>query len=559
MSWAVFLFHPLILCCSLITAPAARGSEADVRKSLSELLNDDSAVRKAAIDALAKSGETRLIKFFSEVADGNVKEWRKQLYVYKPKDSFALLDPLAMTAVPEVSVVTPEMAKEFKDFSPTRVEKMRMNDAAKIVGIYSRDYDTRLVAIKNCGTYALEKSLPILTEMLKTEPDKNVQTAIEGSMAMIQLANVDTKNWTSEQLAAVAKLGEIKLLSASSRLKELKKLNDDTAKNPDAAAKLATSIAQIQSWQSSVNGVSYAFSGLSQGSILVLMALGLSIIFGMMGVINMAHGELMMIGAYATFMTQKLFELIFRPDVGQIVSPTALNTYFIVAIPFSFIAAASVGYLIERLVVRHLYGRPLDSMLATWGISLVLIQIIRLIFGNNIGVNSPSWMQGGFTVLRDVTFAYNRCIIIGFCIACILLMFYIINKTKLGLLLRATVQNRNMAASLGVHTRRVDGFTFALGSGLAGLAGCALTQVGGVSPDMGSNYIVDSFLVVVTGGVGKLAGAIWAGMGLGMMNKCLEPYFLAVWGKVLVLMAVVFFLQKRPSGLFPAKGRNADV
>jgi urea transport system permease protein len=213
----------------------------------------------------------------------------------------------------------------------------------------------------------------------------------------------------------------------------------------------------------------------------------------------------------------------------------------------------------ERLVIRHLYGRPLDSLLATWGISYVLIQTVRLTFGNNIGVNSPSWLIGNIEIVQDVNLPYNRLFIIAFCGLCIVFMYYLIEKTKLGLLLRATTQNRGMAASLGVNTRRIDGYTFALGAGLAGMAGCALTQVGGVTPDMGGNYIVDSFMVVVTGGVGKVAGAIWAGLGLGMLNKVFEAFFAAVWGKVLVLACVVLFLQKRPSGLFPAKGRHADV
>ncbi len=259
----------------------------------------------------------------------------------------------------------------------------------------------------------------------------------------------------------------------------------------------------------------------------------------------------MMIGAYATFLTQKAFE--------SWLPPGAFDWYFPAAMPCAFISAALVGYLMERLLIRHLYGRPLDSLLATWGVSIVLIQIIRRIFGDNNGVNSPSWLQGAVEPIQDVMLPYNRIFIIGFCVLCIILMYVIINKTKLGLLLRATTQNRNMAASLGVATRRIDGYTFALGAGLAGMAGCALTQVGGVTPDMGQNYIVDSFMTVVTGGVGKLAGAIWAGFGLGMINKFLEALYAAVWGKILILMFVVVFIQWRPSGLFPAKGRTADA
>jgi len=300
-----------------------------------------------------------------------------------------------------------------------------------------------------------------------------------------------------------------------------------------------------------VDWAGYLFSGLSAGSILVLVALGLSIIFGVMGVINMAQGELVMIGAYATYVTQLAFQRWF-PE-------SAYDWYFLIAIPFSFIVAALVGMLIEVTVVRRLYGRPLDTLLATFGIGLILTQSIRMYFGDNIGIKAPSWLQKGWEVVPDIVLPYNRMFAIGFCAACVVLMYVIIGRTKLGLLLRATTQNRQMAGALGVPTKRVDMMTFALGAGLAGMAGCALTPIEGVTPNMGQNYIIDSFLVVVTGGVGKLAGAIWAGLGLGMINKLLEPIFQTVWAKVLVLGLVVAFLQKRPSGLFPAKGRLADV
>jgi urea transport system permease protein len=298
------------------------------------------------------------------------------------------------------------------------------------------------------------------------------------------------------------------------------------------------------------------FSGLSLGSVLVLMALGLSIVFGLMGVINMAHGELMMIGAYATYITQNIFIW----GIAHFhLSPAFQGAYFICAIPIAFATAAATGWLIEALIVRHLYGRPLETLLATFGVSVVMIKIVRQIFGDNIAVNSPSWLQGGCEVMQDVVLGYARLFIIGFTIAVIVAMYLVMERTRLGLLLRATTQNRGMAAALGVPTRRIDGLTFALGSGIAGLAGCALTLLGGVTPDMGQNYIIDSFMVVVTGGVGKLAGAIWAGMGLGCLNKLFEAFTGAVWGKVLVLSCVIVMLQWRPSGLFPAKGRHADV
>jgi urea transport system permease protein len=221
--------------------------------------------------------------------------------------------------------------------------------------------------------------------------------------------------------------------------------------------------------------------------------------------------------------------------------------------------AAVVGMLIEVTVIRRLYGRPLDTLLATFGVGLILTQAVRATFGDNIGVKAPSWLQGGVEVAPDIVLPYARLFALAFCAACIVLMYLIINRTKLGLLLRATTQARSMAGALGVPTKRVDLYTFALGAGLAGMAGCALTPIEGVTPNMGQNYIIDSFLVVVTGGVGKLAGAIWAGLGLGVINKLLEPLFQTVWAKVIILGVVVVFLQWRPSGLFPAKGRLADA
>jgi urea transport system permease protein len=258
-----------------------------------------------------------------------------------------------------------------------------------------------------------------------------------------------------------------------------------------------------------------------------------------------------MIGAYSTYITQKAFQA-WMPE-------SAYDWYFVVAIPMSFLIAALVGMLIEATVVRFLYGRPLDTLLATFGIGLILTQVVRICFGDTIGVKAPSWLQGGWEVVPDIVLPHARIFAIIFCIACILMMYFIVGKTKLGLLLRATTQNRQMAGALGVPTRRVDLYTFGLGAGLAGLAGCALTPIEGVTPNMGNNYIIDSFLVVVSGGVGKLAGTIWAGSGLGMMNKLLEPIFQTVWAKVIILGFVVVFLQWKPSGLFPAKGRLADV
>jgi urea transport system permease protein len=316
-------------------------------------------------------------------------------------------------------------------------------------------------------------------------------------------------------------------------------------------SQLQTSLLTIQAALSWGEKLGALFTGVSLGSILLLVALGLAITYGLMGVINMAHGELMMIGAYATYVVQGLF----RQHL-----PSMFDAYLLVAIPASFLAAALVGAVLERLVLRHLYGRPLETLLATWGISLVLMQGVRSIFGaQNVGVENPSWMSGGVQLLANLSLPYNRLIIIGFALFVLVGMTLLISKTRLGLFVRGVTQNRPMASALGVNTARIDTYAFSLGCGIAGLAGCALSQIGNVGPDLGQNYIVDAFMVVVLGGVGQLAGTVYAAMGLGLMNKLLEGVAGAVLAKIAVLVFIIVFIQKRPQGIFAMKGRSAEA
>jgi urea transport system permease protein len=292
------------------------------------------------------------------------------------------------------------------------------------------------------------------------------------------------------------------------------------------------------------------FTGISLGSVLMLAALGLAITYGLMGVINMAHGELIMIGAYATYFIQNLFKQL---------APEVFDWYILAAVPFSFIASALVGAVMERTVIRWLYGRPLETLLATWGISLILMQSVRSLFGaQNVGVENPSWLSGGVQVLPNLVLPYNRLAILAFAGLVLLGMALLIGKTRLGLFVRGVTQNRRMAACVGVNTARVDTYAFALGAGIAGLAGCALSQVGNVGPDLGQGYIVDSFMVVVLGGVGQIAGTVYAGLGLGVLNKLLEGWQGAVLAKIMVLTFIVIFIQKRPQGIFALKGRSAE-
>jgi urea transport system permease protein len=268
-------------------------------------------------------------------------------------------------------------------------------------------------------------------------------------------------------------------------------------------------------------------------------------------VINMAHGELIMIGAYATYVVQNVFRQYF---------PGAFDAYLVCAIPVAFAVSAVVGMILERTVIRWLYGRPLETLLATWGLSLILIQAVRTIFGaQNVQVENPSWMSGGVEIMTNVVLPWSRIAIIAFSAVVLTLMWLLLTRTRLGLFVRAVTQNRAMASSLGVRTARVDMLAFGLGSGVAGLAGCALSQIGNVGPDLGQSYIVDSFMVVVLGGVGQLAGTVYAALGLGIANKFLEAWQGAVLAKIAVLVFIIIFIQKRPQGMFALKGRTVEA
>lgn len=293
------------------------------------------------------------------------------------------------------------------------------------------------------------------------------------------------------------------------------------------------------------------FNGLSVSSILLLIALGLAVTFGLMNVINMAHGELIMIGAYSTYVTQGLFTA-YMPK-------SWFDTYFIAALLVSFLVAAVVGWLLEMVLIRHLYGRPLDSLLATWGVGMMLQQIARFIFGApNVAVTSPSWLNGGLAITSSIVLPYKRLFIIVLVAVVLTAMYLYIYRTVQGRRMRAVMQNRSMAGCLGISTRRVDGLTFAIGSGIAGIAGCALTLLGPIGPSIGTYYIVDAFMVVVLGGVGKLIGTVAGALGIGVFNTLFETYTSASIGKVLVFACIVAFLQLKPRGLVALRTRSLD-
>jgi len=405
------------------------------------------------------------------------------------------------------------------------------------------------------------ENLPVLETRLKQETDPRVRKMLLEATALIELADMAHPDRQVAAADALAKLNWIGGLDALTALKE--------SKSASTEAKLAAAKAtqSIRNYLSVVNFFGTIFRGLSLGSILLVSALGLAITFGLMGVINMAHGEMIAVGAYTTYVVENVFRdgLPLSPLGVRIVLPGLhlsgwpFQTYFIFAIPLSFLAAALAGLVLERLVIRFLYRRVLESLLATWGVSLIMQQLFRLVFGaNNVQVNSPSWLLGNFTV-SDIILGYNRIFVIAFAILIVVGTWMLLKKTPLGLFIRAVIQDRDMAACMGVPTERVNMLTFAFGSGLAGLAGAFLSQIGNVGPSLGQSYIIDSFMTVVVGGVGSIAGTVVSAFGIGVSDQVLQQVLGSpVLGKIMVLAVIILFLQWKPGGFFPTRSRSLD-
>jgi urea transport system permease protein len=385
--------------------------------------------------------------------------------------------------------------------------------------------------------------LPALTKLITTEKDATVKQAFIDARAALILAKNDSSK--ADKLAAIA------VLKARSKLDAIVALRSVTNSDDAEVAKAAkTAIDVIEGWLAIVANLQNIWYGLSLGSVLLLAAIGLAITFGVMGVINMAHGEMVMLGAYTTFVVQEGFRAY---------APEAFDLSLPVAVPLAFAVAGFVGIAIERGIIRFLYGRPLETLLATWGVSLILQQAVRTIFGpTNREVGAPSYMTGGFEVM-GLAITYNRLWIIVFTLVVFACLLLVLRATTLGLQMRAVTQNRRMAASMGIRTGYVDAMTFGLGSGIAGIAGVALSQIDNVSPNLGQNYIVDSFMVVVFGGVGSLWGTLVSALALGVTNKFLEPWAGAVLAKIVILVLLILFIQKRPRGLFALKGRAVET
>ncbi len=548
-----------VLLPGSLAAPAA-AAPADLDRLLADVASQDAAVQEAAAQALAKTGDRKVLPLLEALREGSV--YVRSLPGDK-KETVIAGDKVTegdKTLVPLFAAYGREPLAG-SDGKPLLVDLSTMEEVSAgrslrlalrpLIDAFSGQNDLanpdpnvrKGAAVKMAHT-ADASALPGIAAALEKEGDRWVRGALEEAQALIRLRT----GADGERVAAAQRLGTLGSGNGLDRLREV--AADGQASAPLRLA-AHEAIKRIERWGLLTQAIEVVFQGLSLSSILLLMALGLAIVFGLMGVINMAHGELMALGAYTTFAVQGWFAAHW---------PGAFDYYFLVSLPASFLVAGAAGFVLERGVIRFLYGRPLETLLLTWGVSLIIQQGLRLWFGAaNVDVTAPRWLSGGVPVLTGVQLPYNRLFILGLAALCVTGMYLLLFRTDAGLRIRAVTQNRGMAACLGVRARWVDAFTFALGAGLAGLAGCAITQIGNVGPELGQNYIVDSFLVVVTGGVGKLLGSILAAIGIGGLNKLIEPSLGAVFGKVLMLVLVIVFIQRRPSGLFATKGRYADA
>jgi urea transport system permease protein len=520
------LLLPLVL---LAAAGAAQALTPDEARALATGETD------ARIEALHKAlatADDRTAAFLQALADDAVKTAGDRVFVVADDKA---TDPATGAAT--------ELPAEAEDVVNNNRMRGELDTALAALKLFSPDDRVRAAAVTELQKDADEAKLPLIEKALAAE--KN--TAIREQLALVRAGALLGSEDKARRLEAAQLLAGSR--SAATRNLLQQRLEVETA--PEVKAALAASLRSIESALAWGERAAAVFSGISLGSILLLVALGLAITYGLMGVINMAHGELMMIGAYATWLVQGLFQKYL---------PGAFDWYLLAAVPAAFGASALMGAILERGVIRFLYGRPLETLLATWGISLVLMQLVRSVFGaQNVGVENPGWMSGGVTLMGNLQLPWNRIVIIAFAFAVLAGMALLISRTRLGLFVRGVTQNRPIASCMGVNTARIDTYAFALGSGIAGLAGCALSQVGNVGPDLGQAYIVDAFMVVVLGGVGQLAGTVYAALGLGVLNKFIEGWAGAVLAKIAVLVLIVVFIQKRPQGLFALKGRSAEA
>ena len=525
-----------------LNEPIVKSIEDEYTSSLSLLVSKSYADKENTIISLSELGDSRVLPVFKAMLNSElyyVKNNKNLIFLKQQGDSYLLTDVLSG----ESSSIK-EKSKLEKVKTNNKLRKILRGEIARL-SLKDKDVDIRLAAVNEIIQDLDEESSNLLEKALLSENDDNVIQAMRTGVALFVLSTGDK----AQKINAIAQLKGSLYPQVKVLLSELLKRNDDgTYIEDDKDIRIAAmaSLKDIESKIGYIDFIQNMFFGLSLGSVLLLAAIGLAITFGVMGVINMAHGELIMLGAYTTYFIQSLF-------------PEYLDYSLIISIPAAFIVSGSFGIVIERVVIRHLYGRPLETLLATFGVSLILQQLVRTtVSAQNVIVESPSWMSGSLQINPVFAVTYNRLYIIFFSLMVFVALLFVLKRTVLGLQVRAVSQNRAMAKAIGVRSDWVDALTFGLGSGIAGIAGVALSQLTNVGPNLGQSYIIDSFMVVVFGGVGNLWGTLVAAMSLGVANKFLEPWAGAVLAKILVLVFIILFIQKRPRGLFPKKGRMAD-
>jgi urea transport system permease protein len=523
----------------LATASQARADE--FAAIVAGLAGDSFTQKEAAIVALGKLGDPRAVPVLQALGDDRLRAAR---------DGRVLIVDNTGGTTRYSDAATGEAAAVVDADSLDRIIvnnrlRGRIEAALGALTLFSVDRNKRLAAAADALKHPSSDTAKALERAIAAEKNPEVRSAMQRSLAASRLF-AGTRD---EQLAAIRALAETTDPQVKNLLDEYRNKPD---LDPGQRKAVDDALAGIGRRLQLTGLAANLFQGISLGSILLLAAIGLAITFGVMGVINMAHGEMIMVGAYVAYVIQQVFRTVLPPGW--------IDGYLVVAVPIAFLFAGLLGVILERCLIRFLYGRPLETLLATWGISLILQQAVRSIFGSpNKEVSNPSWMTGGFDVVGGFTITWNRIYIIAFCFVVLGTLALILNRTRFGLQMRAVTQNRDMAAVMGIRTARVDALTFGLGSGIAGMAGVALSQVGNVSPNLGTIYIVDSFLVVVFGGVGNLMGTLVGALTLGVVNKFLEPLAGAILGKIVVLVAIILFIQRRPRGLFALKGRTAEA
>ena len=499
------------------------------------------ATQKGALGELTASSDPAVERLLRALKDGALYVWKGRLVILGDDAGLTdvagrpLLDAQGQPA--QLGSGQEAVALDESHFGVVQ----RILERFEVLG---KDPAKRQSAAFKLGTSGDPSAIPVLVRAIGDETNRDVRAALEDALAKLRLRSPDP----ADRLGAVKQLGRRASEAAVPQLQAL--LAEET--DPAVRAAARTALQDIDRFVAQRNIVGYLFNGISLAAVLLIMSLGLAVTFGLMGIINMAHGEMLMLGSYTAYVVQEIFAARF---------PAYADSYFFVALPLAFLVAGLVGFALEWGVIRFLYGRPLETLIVTWGVGMILQQGARLYFGDQTSVNSPTWFRGGVEVLTGLIFPWSRIFIVGLALVALGALWLLLYRSYAGLNVRAVMQNRAMAACLGVSTRRVDAVTFALGTALAGVAGCALALIGTVDPEVGKTYIVDSFMVVVLGGVGKLVGTVVAAVCIGLSNKLIEPAIggtaAAVYAKVAVLVIVIWFLQWRPTGLFAQRGRAA--